>query len=115
MCVYVCVSSRNAASLFTPLWQLADVQVTVSDSVWVCLRDYEKLPAFSAVWDQCEATVRMLCGDGKASDNAAPCEGGGEGLTLRGAECKGVEVLDEMEKERKGVRVINYRRERFNW
>lgn len=34
----VCVSARDSVSLFAPLWQLADVLVTVSDSVsvWEC-------------------------------------------------------------------------------
>ncbi len=37
--VCVCVPARDSASLFAPLWQLADVLVTVSDSVgmWECV------------------------------------------------------------------------------
>lgn len=35
VCASVCVSARESVSLFAPLWQLADVLVTVSDNVSV--------------------------------------------------------------------------------
>lgn len=70
VCPSVCVPARDSASLFGPLWQLADVLVTVSEcgsvQVFGCLWVYEKLSACSPAWFYCEDAARKRWVGGRA-------------------------------------------------
>lgn len=70
MCVSVCVCpyARQCVPVRSPLaaGRCAGNRKRQCEHVGVCLWDYEKLPACSAAWVDCEATARERCGGGGA-------------------------------------------------